>query len=187
MSTKAPFVKYARGGGRQRKGGLDLNVPPPNENQEQAGGPTVSVSQTSIATAPTIPGSALPAPTPIDVEEFDDDVVISSPRAFEEAKKKSQRIRKRPLVVDVESEEVSARVNGHNNNHGNKRKRGAGVPPVINCEMYVNLEGGSSGSMRVRAPPPPPPPPPPPEPTFSCPVCMGSLVEEAESHKQRYF
>lgn len=82
MSTKPPVVKYARGGGRQRKGGLDLNVPPPNENQEQAGGPTVSVSQTSITTAPTIPGSALPAP--IDVEELDDDVVISSPRAFEE-------------------------------------------------------------------------------------------------------
>ncbi|KAI3506924.1 hypothetical protein L1887_21569 [Cichorium endivia] len=167
MSTQGQFVRYARGG-RQRKGVLDLNVPPPVENQEQTGCPTVSVSesvQTNVPAIPVAAGSTLPAP--IDVEELDDDVVISSPRAFEEAKNKSRRTR-RPLVVDVESEEVTTRL---------KRRRGV---PVINCEVYVNLEG-SSGSMRGRPQPvvaPPPPPPPPPEPTFSCPVCMGSLVEE---------
>ncbi|KAI3806160.1 hypothetical protein L1987_22054 [Smallanthus sonchifolius] len=183
MSTQGPEVmRYARNG-RRRKGLLDLNVPPV-ENLEQAGGPVLSVDQGNQGNVPAIhvvrggqvhqpAGSTLPAP--IDVEEYDDDVIISSPRAFEEAKKKSRR---RTLVIDVDAEEVaiSLGLNQH------KRRRGHQNPPSINCELYVNLEG-SSGSMRERAqyiapPPPPPPPPPPKEPTFSCPVCMGPLVEE---------
>ncbi|KAI3760260.1 hypothetical protein L1987_50653 [Smallanthus sonchifolius] len=181
MSTQGQEVmRYARNG-RRRKGLLDLNVPPV-ENLEQAGGPVLSVDQGSQGNVPAIPvtrggqvhqpaGSTLPAP--IDVEEYDDDVIISSPRAFEEAKKKSRRT----LVIDVDAEEVAISLGL---NQANKRRRGLQNPPSINCELYVNLEG-SSGSMRERAQyiaPPPPPPPPPKEPTFSCPVCMGPLVEE---------
>ncbi|KAK9053548.1 hypothetical protein SSX86_024622 [Deinandra increscens subsp. villosa] len=182
MSILEQVVRSVRNGWR-RKGVLDLNVPPV-ENLEQAGGPSISVSQ---GDAPSIPvahggvqvhyhqqaGSTQPAT--IDVEELDDDVVISSPRAFEEAKKKSRRSR-RTLVVDVEAEEAATR---HGINQAYKRRRGPSSAPVINCELYVNLEGSSGptrGSAQYVAPPPPPPPPP--EPTFSCPVCMGPLVEE---------
>ncbi|KAK9069372.1 hypothetical protein SSX86_011275 [Deinandra increscens subsp. villosa] len=187
MSTQGQVMKYARNN-RRKKGVLDLNVPPV-ENLEQAGRAILSVDRGGQGNVPAIAvvrggqeslvnqpaGSTLPAP--IDVEELDDDVVISSPRAFEEAKKKSRR---RTLVIDVDSEEVAVRLGL---NQVNKRRRGHPNPPSINCELYVNLEG-SSDSMLQReraqfvAPAPPPPPPPPKEPTFSCPVCMGPLVEE---------
>ncbi|KAJ9564956.1 hypothetical protein OSB04_000922 [Centaurea solstitialis] len=185
MNTQGQVVKYARGGRRRKEVlNVDLNVPPPVENQEQAGGPAVSVAQggqDGVQAVPVAHGvqGHVPAgstqPAAIDVEELDDDVIISSPRAFEEAKSKSRRSR-RTVVVDVESG-GAARLGL---NQGNKRRRGSANPPVINCERYVNLEG-SSDSMRGRANHvvvPPPPPPPPKEPTFSCPVCMGPLVEE---------
>ncbi|KAI7726151.1 hypothetical protein M8C21_008635 [Ambrosia artemisiifolia] len=180
MSTQGQVMRYARNG-RRRKGELDLNVTPV-ENLEQAGEPAFSgdhVFQGNVHATPVVSvgqvhqtaGSTLPAP--IDVEELDDDVVISSPTAFEEAKKKSRR---RALVIDVDAEEVAISLVGLN--QANKRRRGHPDPPSINCELYVNLEG-SSGYMRDRAQYiAPPPPPPPPEPTFSCPVCMGPLVEE---------
>ncbi|KAI3819642.1 hypothetical protein L1987_13483 [Smallanthus sonchifolius] len=186
MSTQGQVMRYVRNG-RRRKGVLDLNVPPV-ENLEQAGGPAISVSQGGQGDFPSIPvahgGGQVHQPAestqraPIDVEELDDDVVISSPGAFEEAKKKSRRTR-RTLVVDVEADEAAIR---HGLNQACKRRRGPPSAPVINCEFYVNLEGSSSsmwGKAQYVAPPPPPPPPPPPkEPTFSCPVCMGPLVEE---------
>lgn len=58
---------------RRRKTGLDvdLNVVPPNESQIQVGGS----APRGVAEAP---------PAPIDLEAFDDDVIISSPRAFAE-------------------------------------------------------------------------------------------------------
>ncbi|KAL9993771.1 putative Zinc finger, RING-type [Helianthus debilis subsp. tardiflorus] len=184
MSTPGQVVKYARNS-RRRKAVLDLNVPPV-ENLEQVGGPTISVSHAGQGDVPSVTvahgggqahqptGSTQPAT--IDVEELDDDVIISSPRAFEEAKKKSRR--SRTVVVDVEAEEAAGR---HGLDQAYKRRRGPSIAPVINCELYVNLDG-SSGSMRGKAqyvaPSPPPPPPPPKEPTFSCPVCMGPLVEE---------
>ncbi|KAJ0742324.1 putative Zinc finger, RING-type [Helianthus annuus] len=180
MSTQGQQVmKYARNV-RRRKGVLDLNVPPV-ESLEQA----LSVDDgvqglLSLSATPVIPsgqvhqpaGSTLPAA--IDVEELDDEVIISSPTAFEEAKKKSRR----RTVIDVDAEEVAIAIGI---NQANKRRRGHPDPSTINCELYVNLEG-SSGSMwqkdRAQYVAPPPPPPPPKEPTFSCPVCMGALVEE---------
>lgn len=58
---------------RRRKTGLDvdLNVVPPSESRDQVG----SSAPQGVAEAP---------PAPIDVEAFDDDVIISSPRAFAE-------------------------------------------------------------------------------------------------------
>ncbi|KVH94250.1 hypothetical protein Ccrd_003716, partial [Cynara cardunculus var. scolymus] len=153
MNTQGQVVRYARGGRRRKEVlNVDLNVPPPVENQEQVGGPAVSVAQGGQGGVPAIlvahgwqghqpAGSTQPAP--IDVEELDDDVIISSPRAFEEVAKNKSRRSRRTLVVDVESEGGAVRLGL---NQGNKRRRGSAIPPVINCERYVNLEG-SSDSM----------------------------------------
>ncbi|KAI7750793.1 hypothetical protein M8C21_001138 [Ambrosia artemisiifolia] len=183
MSTQGQVMRYARNG-KRRKAELDLNVTPV-ENLEQGGGPTISVSQAGQGDVPSVTvahgeGQARqPAgftqPAPIDVEELDDDVIISSPRAFEEAKKKSRRTR-RAVVVDVEAEEAAGR---HGLNQAYKRRRSPPIAPVINCELYVNLDGSSNSTRgKTHYVAPPPPPPPPKEPTFSCPVCMGPLVEE---------
>lgn len=57
---------------RRRKTGLDvdLNAAPPSESRDQVG---TSSHEGVVAPAP---------PAPIDVDAFDDDVIISSPRAF---------------------------------------------------------------------------------------------------------
>ncbi|GKA54688.1 hypothetical protein Tco_0753637 [Tanacetum coccineum] len=131
MSTSGQVVRYARGGNRRRKGGVpDLNEPLPVENLEHLAAVALSVGS-GIPVAHDGPGqepvgSAQPAL--IDLDDFDDttttvpnpattvpnpagagygdddDVVLSSPRAFEEAKNKSRRIRRtRAVVIDVES------------------------------------------------------------------------------------
>ncbi|CAH1431933.1 unnamed protein product [Lactuca virosa] len=147
MNTQGQTVMYARGGRRRKVLDVDLNDTPPNEDHEQ------------------VEGSS--PPVPIDVEELDDDVIISSPRAFEQARNSSRRIARRTSVIDVESEEVG--------NHRNQRRRVQPEPQVLSGGLYVIWEGSSS-SMEERASLPSLPPPP--EPTFNCPVCMGPLVEE---------
>lgn len=67
---------------RRRKTGLnvDLNAVPASDNHDQVGPSTRSRSQdceTSQVVAPV-------QPAPIDLEAIDDDVMISSPRAFAE-------------------------------------------------------------------------------------------------------
>ncbi|KAL8191877.1 hypothetical protein R6Q57_028608 [Mikania cordata] len=54
----------------------------------------------------------------------------------------------------------------------------------------VNFEGTSSSMLNVEPvaplpspPPPPPPPPSPPVPTYTCPICLGPMVEETTSTK----
>ncbi|KAK1578324.1 hypothetical protein Q3G72_029359 [Acer saccharum] len=62
------------------------------------------------------------------------------------------------------------------NNHSNRRRVPLN-PAIINCDL-INLESASN-TLRERVTTlPPPPPPPPKEPTFTCPICMGPLVEE---------
>ncbi|XP_023759220.1 uncharacterized protein LOC111907652 isoform X2 [Lactuca sativa] len=174
MNTQGQTVMYARGGRRRKVLDVDLNDTPPNEDHEQVEGPLLSLTHGGQLQAvdhnhnqlPVIsltPGSS--PPVPIDVEELDDDVIISSPRAFEQARNSSRRIARRTSVIDVESEEVG--------NHRNQRRRVEPQPQVMSGGLYVILEGSSS-SMEERAVVPPPPP----EPTFNCPVCMGPLVEE---------
>ncbi|KAL3517821.1 hypothetical protein ACH5RR_020410 [Cinchona calisaya] len=152
---------------RRRKTPLnvDLNAPP-TDNRDQVGPSTRSRSQdceTSREVAPM-------PPAPIDLEAIDDDVMISSPRAFAEAKNNSRRNHGRTIVVDVESDEQSSRAS---QNGLNKRRRVSANQTFINCDLYINLEAASNSA--------PPPPPPPKEPTFNCPVCMGPLVEETST------
>ncbi|XP_058206713.1 uncharacterized protein LOC131320130 [Rhododendron vialii] len=163
--NRGPPLKGYVSNSRRRKTVLevDLNVPP-SENRDQEG---TSAHANFLVVEPS---------APIDVEAFDDDVVISSPRAFAQAKYNSRRRRGRTVVVDVDSEE---RTSGVAPNGRNKRRRVQSN--LINSDLYVNLEV-ASGSMRENVqsvkPVPPPPPPPPKEPIFKCPICMGPFVEE---------
>ncbi|XP_059626220.1 uncharacterized protein LOC132269155 [Cornus florida] len=178
MSTRGlrgpPLKGYVRNSRRKRTIlDVDLNAPPAQNRYEEG---TSTHTNSQDVQAGQQGGSAQPAT--IDVEAFDDDVIISSPRAFAEAKNNSRRNRGRTVVLDVDSEERSSRFppNSHN-----KRRRVSSNQTIINCDLYINLEG-SSNSMRENVcsmvPPPQSRPPPPKEPTFSCPICMGPLVEE---------
>ncbi|KAM5563047.1 hypothetical protein ABKV19_017972 [Rosa sericea] len=161
MSTRVARGPSARTGLRRRKNELDLNSAPPGENRNQEG--------TSAQVLPQVERPSQP-PLVIDLEAIDDDVVISSPRAIAEAENNSRRNRRRP-VVDLESELPRAT--------RQKRRRVEPNQTIINCELYINLDGNSnSNSKNERAMQPPPPPPPPKEPTFTCPICMAPLVEE---------
>uniref|UniRef100_A0A5B7BWT0 RING-type domain-containing protein n=1 Tax=Davidia involucrata TaxID=16924 RepID=A0A5B7BWT0_DAVIN len=183
MSTRGlrgpPLRGYVRNSRRRRMAlDVDLNALP-SENHDQEG---TSANAGSQDTEAGQQGVSVP-PAPIDVEAFDDDVIISSPRAFAEAKN-SRRNHGRSVVVDVDSEERTSRLTPYSRN---RRRRVSSNQTIINCDLYINLEGSSYSTRdnvrSVASPPapplpPPPPPPPPKEPTFSCPVCMGPLVEE---------
>lgn len=197
MSTSGQVVRYARGANKRRKAGVpDLNVPAlPVDNLEHLASVALSAGS-GILVAHDGPGqepvgSAQPAL--IDLDDFDDDVVVlSSPRAFEEAKNKSRRIRRtRAVVIDVESEESRIR-----QGQADKRKRGPSNQPIINCELYVDPEGSSASVVTLPllagltdnraqphyvAPPSPPPPPPLPEQAFTCPICLGPFVDEVST------
>ncbi|KAL7172783.1 hypothetical protein ACSBR2_032288 [Camellia fascicularis] len=175
-SSGPPLRGYVRNT-RRRKMALDvdLNVTP-SENLDQEGTSAQANSQ-DVQFGQQGP-SVLPAP--IDVEAFDDDdVVISSRTAFAEAKINSGRGRNRgnTVVVDVDSEE---RTLGVASNSRNKRRRVSTNQAIINCDLCINLEGGNNMRNYAKSvePSPLPPPLPPKEPTFSCPVCIGPLVEE---------
>nr|TKR85393.1 E3 ubiquitin-protein ligase RNF4-like isoform X3 [Populus alba] len=169
MSTQTQGVKSpALRGYRRRKTVLDLNAPPTEGRGDEG---------TSSRTEPqgvqaSQQGQSLPPPT-IDVDVFDDDVIESSPTAFAEAKNNAQRARGRAVVVDVES----GRTSRLSHNNLNKRRRGPPNQTIINCDLYINLEGGSSSSssrsMRENVQTVPPK-----EPTFNCPICLCPLVEE---------
>ncbi|KAG5567278.1 hypothetical protein RHGRI_002736 [Rhododendron griersonianum] len=165
--NRGPPLKGYVSNSRRRKTVLevDLNVPP-SENRDQEG---TSAHANFLVVEPS---------APIDVEAFDDDVVISSPRAFAQAKYNSRRRRGRTVVVDVDSVIAEERTSGVAPNGRNKRRRVQSN--LINSDLYVNLEV-ASGSMRENVQsvkPVPPPPPPPKEPIFKCPICMGPFVEE---------
>ncbi|CAK8576797.1 unnamed protein product [Lathyrus sativus] len=158
---------------------LDLNRVPAGENREQEG-PSLQLEPQVVETqannqlqqANNQPQQANNQQQPplIDVEAIDDDdVVESSPRAFAEAKNNSRRNRGR-TIVDVDLEDQT-RVN---NNNRCKRRREPPNQTVINCDLYINLEGSSSSQVEsVKKLPEPPK-----EPVFNCPICMGPLVEE---------
>ncbi|KAG6787395.1 uncharacterized protein [Populus alba] len=161
QGVKSPPLR----GYRRRKTVLDLNVPP-IEGRDDEGTSTTRIEPPQGVQAShqrNGQGPSLPPPT-IDVDAIDDDdddVIESSPGAFAQAKNNSRRA----VVVDVESGRFTH----------NKRRR---VPPnqtIINCDLYINLEGGSSSSSSKRENVQTLPPK---EPTFNCPICLCPLVEE---------
>ncbi|CAH9075407.1 unnamed protein product [Cuscuta epithymum] len=146
---------------------VDLNVMPPWENLNQEGTSTRSVSQ-DMPHAQRVTSST----EPIDIDGLDDDdVTILSRRAFAQAKNNLKRNRGQAAVVDVDSDECLLRVTSTNTN---KRRRARTNQPVTKTITCINLEeyNNSKEVALVLAPPPPK------EPVFSCPVCMGPLVEE---------
>ncbi|CAI8616779.1 unnamed protein product [Vicia faba] len=151
---------------------LDLNRVPAGENREQEGTSTQlepQVVETQANNQQQQQANNHQQPPLIDVEAIDDDVIESSPRAFAEAKNNSRRNRGR-TIVDVDLEEQT-RVNNINRN---KRRREPPNGTIINCDLYINLEGSSSSLVEsVKKLPEPPK-----EPVFNCPICMGPLVEE---------
>ncbi|XP_041002021.1 E3 ubiquitin-protein ligase RNF4-like isoform X1 [Juglans microcarpa x Juglans regia] len=166
MSTQAARGAPARGN-RQRKMvlDLDLNMAPPNENQDLEG-PSTQVEHNGTQTGPQ--GRSAPPPL-IDVEAIDDDVVESSPRAFAQARNRSRRNGGR-LVVDVDLE-TRTRVVAQNNRD---RRRALPRQTIFNCDLYINLESSSNNTRENVTKPPLPPK----EPTLTCPICMGPVVEE---------
>lgn len=168
-------------GHRRRKVALDLdlNNVPPSESRDQAG----TSSRAGLQAGQDSQQDGAPSPALIDVDaiEVEDEVLLSSPRAFAEAKNNSRRQRVRAVVVDVELGNSEGRTTRSAVGNRNKRRRIPSNQTIINCEQYINLEYSSNSKKENTKKPteqPPPPPPPPPEPTFSCPICMGPLVEE---------
>ncbi|GMI73490.1 SUMO-targeted ubiquitin E3 ligase 1 [Hibiscus trionum] len=162
MSTREARGPYLRGY-RRRKAVLDLNVPP-SEIREQEGTSQLAGSE-ELTDLPVQPAP----PATIDVEAIDDDVIESSAIAFAEAKNNSRRSRGR-IVVDVDSGWPARSTN----NNQNRCRRLLLSPTVINCDHYINLESSPQSTVKEITKPQPAPK----EPTFSCPICMGSLNEE---------
>ncbi|KAH0664797.1 hypothetical protein KY285_026003 [Solanum tuberosum] len=145
---------------------VDLNAAPPTENRDQEGDPIHVVPGD---TPQGLRGASLTAGA-IDVEALDDDVIISSPRAFAAAKNNSRRNQGRVIVLDVDSEDCASRGNSRN-----RRRRVSTNQATNNGDIHIDLEGHSCPKrvdLRSAIPAPPK------EPTFSCPVCMGPLVDE---------
>lgn len=147
--------------GRMPRLDVDLNVVPPSENHGWEG------TSTHIRSQHRQDGTSM-LDAPIDLEAYDDDdVIISSPRAFAEAKKNYRKNRGLP-VVDVDAAEERPRQNNQTSCLSNLTNANSGI--------YVNLEDSSNltpkqGRSRTL------PPPPPKEPIFNCPICMGPFVE----------
>ncbi|MCE2055758.1 hypothetical protein HAX54_043350 [Datura stramonium] len=142
---------------------VDLNAAPPGENRDQEG---TSIDVLSGDTTHGQTGASL-TPAAIDVEALDDDVIISSPRAFAAAKNNSRRNQGRVIVLDVDSEDRTPR--------GNSRRRVSTNQATNGGDVHIDLEGHSCPKrvdLKSAIPAQPK------EPTFSCPVCMGPLVEE---------
>ncbi|KAK6141841.1 hypothetical protein DH2020_024413 [Rehmannia glutinosa] len=182
MSSQDQVRRYTRSRSRRRMLDVDLNAVPPCESRDPEGTSIRTRSQDRQAAQENAT-----LPSPIDVEAIDDDVIISSPRAFAEvtlcfqAKNNSRRTREHTIVVDLESDHLM--LQDDERSARNKRRRVSTNQTIINCDLYINLDGCSNSKRKsgqsVTLPPPPPPPPK--EPTFSCPVCMGALVEETST------
>ncbi|XP_019460802.1 PREDICTED: E3 ubiquitin-protein ligase RNF4-like isoform X2 [Lupinus angustifolius] len=112
-----------------------------------------------------------PPPVTIDLDsldDVDDDVLLSSPTTFAQAKTNSRRNRRR-IIVDVDLEDRT----GVTNNISNRRRRGSANQTIINCDHYVNLEDSSSSTKENARKSSETPK----DPVFNCPICIGPLIE----------
>ncbi|PPE02854.1 hypothetical protein GOBAR_DD00109 [Gossypium barbadense] len=117
-------------------------------------------------------------PTEIREQEGTSQQAGSEQLTTQPAKNNSRRSRGR-TVVDVDSVEVlDPRLLGRparsTNNNLNRCRRLPPTPVVINCDRYINLESSPQSMVKEITKPQSLPK----EPTFTCPICMGSLNEE---------
>ncbi|XP_058093282.1 uncharacterized protein LOC131239541 [Magnolia sinica] len=243
MSTRAskrPLKGYVRDC-RRRKMVLDvdLNVDPQGENRAPEG---IAIShgylpdgQVSMQDGASTSTDGRLHTAPIDVEAIDDEVVISSPRRFTEARNHARRNQVVTVVLDedsdaqheqsgsvVEEPATSLTLNGYNNHQSISTNefvinydldileinlsskatdmkvmifQSVRLPRQTKAQIISPTMGpacSESGRRNVLRPnterqkrawnavnpsPEPRPASPPKEPTFTCAVCMGSLVE----------
>ncbi|KAK9288525.1 hypothetical protein L1049_016984 [Liquidambar formosana] len=155
---------------------FDLNHLPPEENNVTD---SVSTSNSPQEVQAEEHGQSQHQPM-MDVEVIDNEVAIISQRIYVEARNKSNRNRGATNVRD----EVTRFNNGHSEFSSwlpfsvNKCKRSPG-----NLELNLNLEVNKKAKIKSF----PLTPewslsmPPSEAPTFSCPVCMGKLIEETST------
>ncbi|KAK9146020.1 hypothetical protein Sjap_005923 [Stephania japonica] len=184
-----PLRSYVRDA-RRRKPVLnfDLNVPL-SDNVGDGGGSSnvVDAGLGEVRSNDRVGGGeSLKRAGAIDVEAFDDEVLISSPRRFVEARERARRNHGANVVLvegsGTHQELSEARLTRVTINRYKKRKRLMPNQGSAGSERCINLEGGecSKGKNIEKPSPAPPPPPPPPlkELTLSCPVCMNPFEEE---------
>ncbi|KAK4756546.1 hypothetical protein SAY87_006673 [Trapa incisa] len=159
MSTQAvkttPLRAYCRS---KTELNLDLNTPP-IENPYQEGTSNQVISQQMVNSIATIDLET--------IDDDDDDIVVCSHSAFAEAKNKSQRKRGRACIVDVDAGEEMENVQ--------KRRRGPTSEPLIEFYDFINLKCSRSSLVPEKKPSLPE------DSSFSCPICMGPLVEETST------
>ncbi|XP_055812994.1 uncharacterized protein LOC129882638 isoform X2 [Solanum dulcamara] len=168
QDSRALPIRYTRNHSRRKTLlDVDLNVAPPSDIRDQEG----PSSHVVPGVVPPVQRGASSTPAPIDVEALDDDVVIiSSPRALAEAKNSNIRTLGQIILVDEDSEDHLPKFNSRN-----KRRRVSTNQSASIGDIYINLEANSSLKAVTAESAIPPKPI---QPTFSCPVCMGTLVEE---------
>ncbi|KAK9159970.1 hypothetical protein Syun_006311 [Stephania yunnanensis] len=149
-STRMSSRASSRRSTRRRRTALevDLNDTPEGSDApamaEVIGEPPVDNSLAAVAAA------AVAATGAIDVEEIDDDVVISSPRSFAEARNKARRNNGVTVIEDDlqirsgDSEEVVTSLSLSSNN---ARRRRTSNQAIIDSDSYINLEGSNSSKV----------------------------------------
>ncbi|XP_074580422.1 uncharacterized protein LOC141836857 isoform X2 [Curcuma longa] len=105
----------------------------------------------------------------IDVEEIEDEVqLLSSSKGFQQARNHSRR--NRPLTIFLDEElDTHSRRSATEGNSGSKI--------VINCELYPDLQDDISKGKKVVESIPYPPK----QPSFTCPICMNTIIEASST------
>ncbi|KAK9138359.1 hypothetical protein Sjap_008953 [Stephania japonica] len=183
-STTMSSRGSSRRGTRRRRTALEVDL---NDTPEASDAPAMAevvgelpLDNSLEAVAAAAVAASLGA---IDVEEIDDDVVISSPRSFAEARNKARRNNGVMVIEDDlrtgDSEDVATRLTLSSNM---ARRRRPSNQAIIDSDSFINLEGSNSSKRRkVTKSVEPPPPPPPKEPVFTCPICVGPMTEETST------
>ncbi|KAJ3708589.1 hypothetical protein LUZ61_012294 [Rhynchospora tenuis] len=166
-SSLAPVGRqaYKRRGMRQSKRGIhitiDLNSPAPAADASNVASSSVSFQ------------NAQSNPSPIYVDDVDDDIQMLSASSFAPSQVPIQA----PIVVLDEDEETNRGPSGVAREERNR---------TINLDLSLDLEMFGTVTRQVPAStinliPVEPPRAPPKEPTFTCPVCMNALVEPSST------
>ncbi|XP_072965186.1 uncharacterized protein [Typha angustifolia] len=197
-ATKRPSKRHARDSSRAKMVlNLDLNSPAPVEGREGASTSANIRVNTQRSRSFGRQQGAVPAfnlglnNSPIDVEAIDDEVeMVFFSRLAPQTRSQPTRSQSVTVVLD-EDVEINPRRSGAiiedpvttlSLGTHNKRER---IPPnknIINCDLYLDLdEGYSAKKKNSMQPNPEPVKVVPKEPTFTCPVCMNTLVEASST------